>query len=234
MAAKEKKTEKSKYQKFNMVEIARSEIKNAEYNPRTITKEAAKKLRKTLKEHGLVTPITHNKRTGNIVGGHQRIAALDSLHRNSEFIIEVAQIDVDEQEEVKLNLLLNQTDIQGEYDWDKVKDLSEAFDIDLEGDALFDPSTLDFAFAGDEDFLTGDEESAATQQAEIDKIKEMKKAGREARKGADDHFLHNDDYMLTLVFENNDEKHNFMAKIEAPKEEKFMKARDVIKRMKTR
>jgi hypothetical protein len=57
---------KSKFQKFEFGTINRSEIKNAEYNPRIMDKESKKRLKKNLQENGLVSAITWNKRTGNI------------------------------------------------------------------------------------------------------------------------------------------------------------------------
>ena len=69
----------SKYQNFTFATINRADIKNAEYNPRVMDKEAKKRLKKNLQENGLVSAITWNKRTGNIVGGHQRIEQLDAL-----------------------------------------------------------------------------------------------------------------------------------------------------------
>jgi len=59
----------SKYQKFEAVTIHRSEIKNADYNPRKIADHAQKGLRKSLKQNGLVETLVWNKRTGNLVGG---------------------------------------------------------------------------------------------------------------------------------------------------------------------
>lgn len=72
----------SKYQKFKVETINRADIKNAAYNPRIMDKEAKKRLKKALQQHGLVSAITWNKRTGNLVGGHQRLEQLDALEKN--------------------------------------------------------------------------------------------------------------------------------------------------------
>lgn len=63
---------KSKYQNYDTETISRDMIKNAPYNPRIIDKEAKRRLRKNIAKHGLVSALTWNKRTGNLVGGHQR------------------------------------------------------------------------------------------------------------------------------------------------------------------
>ena len=89
----------SKYQKFTIATINRADIKNAEYNPRIMDKEAKKRLKAGLKKHGLVSTLTWNKRTGNLVGGHQRLEQLDALEKNKDYSLDVCVIDVDEAEE---------------------------------------------------------------------------------------------------------------------------------------
>ena len=122
----------SKYQKFEMATIHRSQIKNADYNPRIMDKEAKKRLKKNLQENGLVSAITWNKRTGNIVGGHQRIEQLDALEKNQNYSLDVCVVDVDERQEAKLNVLLNNQSQQGEYDLDGLAMLAESFDLNFE------------------------------------------------------------------------------------------------------
>lgn len=58
---------------------SRDRIKNALYNPRTIDRFARQKLEADLKKVGLLAPLTVNRRTGNIVGGHQRLASTRSM-----------------------------------------------------------------------------------------------------------------------------------------------------------
>ena len=45
----------------------------ADYNPRTISEHQAEALKRSLDRWGFVEPIVANKRTGHIVGGHQRL-----------------------------------------------------------------------------------------------------------------------------------------------------------------
>ena len=56
-----------------------SEIKPAEYNPRVKLSEKDfeyKALRESITQFGLVVPLIVNERTGNLVGGHQRLSVL--------------------------------------------------------------------------------------------------------------------------------------------------------------
>lgn len=118
---------------FTMRELHRSELKNATYNPRTINDKERDKLKGALAKHGLVAPITWNKRTGNIVGGHQRISIMDSLMGKSDYSLSVAVIDVEEAREKELNILLNNSQAQGSWDMDMLKTMFDDEAVTLEG-----------------------------------------------------------------------------------------------------
>jgi hypothetical protein len=53
-----------------------NKLKPAKYNPRRITDKKLEILEKTLKEYGDLSGIVFNKKTGNLVGGHQRLKVL--------------------------------------------------------------------------------------------------------------------------------------------------------------
>ena len=84
----------------------------AEYNPRLISTEAFSGLGKSIERFGLLADIIWNKRTGNIVGGHQRYRQL--LEKGVEET-EVVVVDLDGQDEIFLNVVLNSKDIKGDY-----------------------------------------------------------------------------------------------------------------------
>ena len=54
------------------------DLKPASYNPRKISKKAFEGLEVSLKKFGDISGIVWNKRTGNLVSGHQRVAKLRS------------------------------------------------------------------------------------------------------------------------------------------------------------
>lgn len=118
---------------FDVIELDRSAIKNASYNPRTLSVVARKKLQTGLKRHGLVAPITWNKRTGNIVGGHQRMSIMDSLMRTQDYKLRVSMIDVPESREKELNLLLNNGSAQGDWDVGALGSMLSDKDLNLDG-----------------------------------------------------------------------------------------------------
>lgn len=108
-----------------------SELKPAPYNPRKITEKAKAGLRSSIKRFGLVEPIIVNKRTGYVVGGHQR---LDILKDIGAITTPVVEVDLASQEEKALNVALNNPSIAGEF--------TDALAGIIEGIKTFDASAF--------------------------------------------------------------------------------------------
>ena len=113
-----------------------SKINPAVYNPRKDLKPGDseyEKLKKSILEFDIVEPLVWNERTGNLIGGHQRLKILKELGIKS---VEISVVDLSEVKEKALNLALNK--IQGEWDLPRLKDLLEEidtgeFDIEITG-----------------------------------------------------------------------------------------------------
>ena len=106
------------------------DLKYAPYNPRKISDEMLNKLKQSIEEFGYVEPIVVNKRTRHVVGGNQRLKALEDLGIEE---VEAVFVDLDDAREKALNVALNK--ITGEWDYPKLKDLLEELDtgeIDIE------------------------------------------------------------------------------------------------------
>jgi len=122
------------------------ELNPAKYNPRKNLKPGDpeyQKLKRSISEFGYVEPIIWNKRTGNIVGGHQRYKVLLDLGYGE---VDCVVLDIDEQKEKALNVALNK--ITGEFDMplltDLLKDINDSgFDVSLTG---FDADEIDILF----------------------------------------------------------------------------------------
>lgn len=84
----------------------------ADYNPRTISDEAFKGLGRSMDKFGMLVPIVWNKRTGNIVGGHQRYKHLIEA---GETETDVVVVDLDGNEEMALNITLNNPNVRGKF-----------------------------------------------------------------------------------------------------------------------
>lgn len=119
--------------------LNRSEIKLASYNPRKLSEEARKALKKNIKENGLLGGIIVNVRTGNIVSGHQRMSIADEVNKynpetkENDYSIKVEVIDVDDKKEKELNIFMNSRATQGEYDYEKLALIFQDIDADLAG-----------------------------------------------------------------------------------------------------
>lgn len=142
----------SKYQRFEVERLHRSEIKKAAYNPRKIDDWSAKKLRQALEKFGLVEPLIWNKRTGNLVGGHQRLTALDTLDAHDggsgDYLLDMSVIDVTEKREKQLNVVLNNPTLQGEYDLGALRDLIGDGAELTPDDVFFDPIHVESLYEG--------------------------------------------------------------------------------------
>src|ERR1700676_2040064 len=94
------------FDNYVMVEMKRSDLASAPYNPRIMGDQEKARLKLILGRHGMVQPPTWNKRSaekgwpagsqGVIVGGHQRLSQLDSLHGSTNYTLQVAVIDVED------------------------------------------------------------------------------------------------------------------------------------------
>lgn len=209
---------KSKYQAYETETINRSDIKNAPYNPRIMDPKAKKRLKKNIQKHGLVAALTWNKRTGNLVGGHQRLEQLDALEKNKDYELTVCVVDVDEREEAALNVQLNNPSMQGEWDLDKLANMVDDFDLDMSEDLGFTESDIDFMFEGDDRFsqLFNTKESEDVR-GDLEKVKEARKKGMERLKERGEI-----NWYTTIVFETEKDRDNFMKEISIPKYERFI------------
>lgn len=207
---------RSKFQRGEMVTLKRSEIKGAEYNPRIIDKENQKRLKKGLKDHGLVTPIVVNKRTMSIISGHMRTEQLDALERNQDYELDVWLVDCDPQEEAKLNVLLNNASLMGDWDLEKLIEMSDDFDIDFVDDMGFSKLDVDTMFDGlfSDAYETPEREEVTTK---IDELKAVREKSREQYK--ENAKLN---YYTIIVFADEEEKRAFHKKINVPFSEEYI------------
>lgn len=181
--------ELSKYFNSEIVELNRSQIKFADYNPRTITDEGKKALKRSVKRYGVIgNNILVNKRTGyTIVSGHQKVAILDGQNKynpatkENDYILRIELIDVDEKEEKTINILLNNQSVGGEWDYDRLREIVP--NIDYKDAGL---TEADLNIIGVDFMFQTEEESDITTQLEdmmtpVTELKEAERAERQAQ-----------------------------------------------------
>lgn len=207
----------SKYQAFETQTIHRSQIKNAEYNPRYISQASKNKLKKSLRDDGLVSALTWNKKTGNLVGGHQRLSVLDALEKSNDYDLTVCVVNVDEREEAKLNIHLNNPQMQGEWDADKLAEMSSEFDLSLE-DIGFDKLYAEMLFDGDERFSElYDTPDAEEEKGKLQEIKAARSTMNENLKEKN-----SSGFYAVIVFSDEKKRNEFFRKIHVPNTEQYI------------
>lgn len=100
-----------------------SDLKRAAYNPRVELApgdEDYENLRRSIADYGMIIPVVWNERTGNVVGGHQRLTVLEN---EGETEVDVSVVDLDDMKEKQLNIALNK--IEGGWDEQKLAEVLE-------------------------------------------------------------------------------------------------------------
>ena len=150
----------------NVEKIKLIDLELADYNPRQISDNNIDKLRNSIHSFGFVDPIIINLKNNRIVGGHQRYKVLmEDYDNNKELNIyklgDIGWVFPDEdiiikseEDEKALNISLNQNNLMGEWDNEKLKDIFKDlndvdFDLELTG---FDDFEIDFFL--DDDYET--------------------------------------------------------------------------------
>ncbi len=116
-----------------------SAVNPAPYNPRKDLKPGDaeyEKLKRSIDHWDLVEPLVWNERTGNLVGGHQRLKILKA---RGDTEVDVSVVNLSEIDEKALNIALNK--IHGEWDKRLLADLLQDIDtgdVDLTSTGMDD------------------------------------------------------------------------------------------------
>ena len=173
---------------FVVEEMHRSKLVAAAYNPRRITDQERDKLKAALSRHGLVAPVVWNSRTGNLVGGHQRILIMDSLMGTKDYTLQVCKIDVDEAKEREINILLNNSQAGGSFDLDALKHIFEDPAVTIEGAGFSQNDMVSLFGTGVFDTRQQDLEDFAKNLAETsDRYTAVQEKNK--KKGGSEHYL---------------------------------------------
>lgn len=236
-------TSKPDLKQFEFGTIKRSQIKFADYNPRLIDEGNLKKLVKNIRANGLIEPVVWNKRTGVLVGGHQRLTAADKIYRGKDYDVPVAVIDVDEKQEKLLNVQLNNPSMQGEWNLPQLAALNVDDELSFD-DMGFDKGEIAMLFGDDlqddEDIPDGNPVEATDiaesrpddPTADIDPVEDEKDklASYNAKKA---NFRHQDkdatviDFYVKVVFPDNATKREVFKKCSIPDYEQYVKWDDL-------
>jgi hypothetical protein len=204
-------------QAFVMRDVHRGKINKAAYNPRQIS-DRNRTLRKGVEAYGIVQPLVWNERTGNLVGGHQRLELIDAKEGTENYVLTVAVVNVDEKTEKELNVFL-----QG--DWDlKALEKMLAEDVNLEN-AGFSQSEI-FQLFGDGSLKGGSEVTQLlAEQVRVTKERFEKIRDAKAKNLDSPHF-----YSL-LIFRNDLEREEFCKAI-GVEDNRYLNGSDLLEKLK--
>jgi hypothetical protein len=128
-----------------LLTMSLAELHPAPYNPRLTLKKSDKryrKLKRSLQRFGLLEPLIWNRRTGYLVGGHQRRQILMDLGVQD---VPVSVVDLPPAQEKALNLVLNNREAQADWQLPQLtillQDLASSSKADFPSSG-FDPSHL--------------------------------------------------------------------------------------------
>ena len=124
-------------------------LHEADYNPRQPLQPGDPefdKLERNIQKYGDVEPIIWNETTGNVVGGHQRLAVLKHLGVKST-LVSVVRLDL--KQEKLLNVGLNK--IRGSWDNAKLEALLAEFEPDEALYSGFDAQEITLMLAKNDD-----------------------------------------------------------------------------------
>ena len=191
------------FDKYEVIEVHRSQLVHAEYNPRTMRDEARAKLKRSIERHGMLQPPIWNALSKNIVGGNQRVHILDSLYKSKDYSLKVCRVEMDEVQEKEANVVLNNYYAQGDWDLNKLKELMGTEGLDVMNTGFTDTDV--FRLLGEEPF---------TQRADSTMLDELATRCREMQNHYDDlkkstKKEDNAEFYMVMVFKSMDERDDF-------------------------
>jgi len=222
----------NKIKQSETVFIKRSLIKFSPYNPRKEDKELIKKLKDNFKRIGFLGGICWNETTGNLVGGHKRLQTLDLIYsydgtKEKDYEVKVEKVKLTIKEEKEQNIFLNNKNVQGENDLEKMAFLLPDIDIKF---AAIEQKDIDLIKFQVPDFNFGTNEEI---KEDIKKIKLTKEQGIELKKkNKTDATKNQQNLFLTITFKSGEERNELMEYLNINSDIKFITSKQFIAKIK--
>ena len=128
------------------------------------------------------------------------------------------KVEVDEREEATLNVQLNNPSMQGDWDFDKLANMAEEFDLDLSEDMGFTETDIDLMFDGDDRF------SQLFENKEVENLRESVQKVKDAKSASIERMKEKDciDWFVVIMFDTQEKKIDFLKEISIPKYEQYI------------
>lgn len=227
------KPPRSRYEAYEIRVMARRDLKDCPFNPRKISAHAKQLLRARIAQIGLLEPPVWNEPTGYLISGHQRLAILDALEGHDNYELQVAVTQLSEEDARGQLVFFNNPAVQGTWDLDRLLELCQVPDVDLEKMGL-EPFDLQFLFAPDQlatiqpkqavpPPLTDDAPAPATAYAQeadgVEALRQAKRAG--ARRMAE---RDRTDFYVVVVFPTPQARERFLDRLNLSPVETYLPA----------
>lgn len=216
----------NKIKQSESVTIKRSLIKFAPYNPRKEDKKIVEQLKENFKRVGFLGGICWNETTGNLVGGHKRLQALDLIYKydgtnEKDYDVKVEKIIIDEKTEKEQNIFLNNKNVQGENDLEKLAFLLPDINIDFakldnQDIELIKYSVPDFKFGNNDEFKNDIENLKKEKKFSKEEIKNIKKINKDSSTKVQENLF------FTITFKTLEEKSEFLEYLNVNSDIKFI------------
>lgn len=226
--------------------LLRSKITPAPYNPRKISEDARKMLKRNIRKNGIIGGMVWNEQTSNLVSGHQKLSIADEINKynpetkENDYEIKVEVINVDLKKEKELNIFFNSSTAQGEWDNDILAQLIPDIDTEEAGlDAtdinilmadvpVFDIAEYNQAIKNDFDDLERltKEDQARERELRKQAVKEAKQATKDKMKDEVE-----GETWVTLSFQSYENKILFMEAMNQPIDNKYIKGEEVAEKI---
>lgn len=209
------------YRSSETVFIKRSQINFAPYNPKKHSKERVKAIKDDIKRVAFLGGIIWNTTTGNLIDGHKRLMALDTIHKydgNNDYDIKVERIELDEKTEKEQNIF--QTASVTELDSGFLAEMIGEIDYNLAGLTdedlkLVEVEVPDFVFTKNTD--------GEKAFAEIKQDKEIRKQEMQAKRKANKQKTFEGANYVTITFSDFEAKAYFMERFGFDHYDEFIK-----------
>jgi hypothetical protein len=212
-------------QRFVTGRVRRDQVKNAPYNPRQIDDHARKKLFDNIKKKGLLEPLVWNKRTGNLVSGHQRLGIMDDLSRTgSDYALDMSIVDLSDKEEKEQNVFFNNPSAQGTYVAEDIGKMMVDDDIDYK-DMGFDAMDVQLMMEGTEYEVTmfDDDKAPDSVKDDLDRLSEIQRIKRERKEHRiRDQEANDAEFYAVVVFPDRDAQSDFMERVGMSREDRYV------------
>ena len=224
------------YNQSETIEIKRSQINFAPYNPKRHSREAISEQAKNIKRVGILGGIVWNRSTGNLISGHKRIMALDTINKydgttEADYTVKVEAVEMDVRTEKEQNVYMDSPSTNTAQSLDLLAELIPQIDYKNAGltEADLDIIGIDYVFQTEEQSRIASEfESLMSQTSEpkevnrdesINRVKDMK---RKIRDEAEEKAKNIDAYFV-VSFDTSKAKESFLRRFGYDKKEKYIK-----------